>query len=44
MVTSLGGKKLAEKLVRAGLWVVIEGGYRFHDWKQQAREILILRR
>lgn len=36
MVASLGGKKLAEKLVRAGLWVVIEGGYRFHDWKQQA--------
>jgi len=36
MVASLGPKKLAEKLVRAGLWVAIDGGYRFHDWKQQA--------
>ncbi|MDQ0894449.1 hypothetical protein [Agromyces ramosus] len=36
MVLSLGTKRLADRLVKAGLWVVIDGGYRFHDWKQQA--------
>lgn len=33
---TLGPKKLADRLVSAGLWVEAEGGYRFHDWKQQA--------
>ena len=35
-VTVLGGSKLASRLVLAGLWVQADGGYRFHDWKQQA--------
>lgn len=33
---TLGPKKLADRLVSCGLWVVADGGYRFHDWKQQA--------
>lgn len=36
-VPKLGGTKaLAAKLVKAGLWVVCEGGYQFHDWEHQA--------
>lgn len=35
-VRALGGKKIAARLVAAGLWVVVDGGYHFHDWKQQA--------
>lgn len=33
---ALGPKRTADRLVAAGLWVVVEGGYRFHDWEQQA--------
>jgi hypothetical protein len=36
-VGKLGGTKaLASKLVAAGFWDVVEGGYRFHDWEDQA--------
>lgn len=35
-VRSLGSKRLAERLVTAGLWVAVDGGYRFHDWTKQA--------
>ena len=35
MVTMLGAKKRdAEQLVTTGLWVKVEGGYQFHEWKQ----------
>lgn len=33
---TLGTKKVADRLVMAGLWVAVDGGYQFHDWKQQA--------
>jgi hypothetical protein len=35
-VAAVGSQKLAGRLVSAGLWVRVEGGYQYHDWKQQA--------
>ncbi|UGS26359.1 hypothetical protein K8F61_17290 [Microbacterium resistens] len=32
---ALGPKKAADRLVAAGLWVPVEGGYQFHDWTAQ---------
>lgn len=32
----LGPKRLADRLVSAGLWTVADGGYQFHDWTEQA--------
>jgi len=29
-----GAAKLASKLVAAGLWIKVQGGYQFHDWQQ----------
>jgi hypothetical protein len=35
VVLLLGGRRsTAEQLVRAGLWVKVEGGYQFHQWEQ----------
>lgn len=33
IATSLGSKAEADALVRAGLWVKVTDGYRFHDWQ-----------
>lgn len=33
---ALGTKKLADRLVSAGLWAAVDGGYQFHDWTAQA--------
>ncbi|BAU32492.1 hypothetical protein [Microcella alkaliphila] len=33
IATSLGTKAEAEALVKAGLWVKVSDGYRFHDWQ-----------
>lgn len=33
---SLGAKRVANLLVTAGLWDVVDGGYLFHDWSHQA--------
>lgn len=35
---ALGPKKVADRLVAAGLWIEVAAdlGYQFHDWKQQA--------
>src|SRR5579875_2673645 len=35
VVTMLGTKTLAGKLVAAGLWVEVEGGYLFHEWSER---------
>lgn len=32
IIGTLGGKPLARRLVKAGLWVPMDGGYQFHDW------------
>ena len=34
IVSAMGGAKIAKKLVGAGLWLVAEGGYQFHDWEK----------
>ena len=34
IVTAMGGTKIAKKLVEAGLWLVADGGYQFHDWEK----------
>jgi hypothetical protein len=34
IVTAMGGTKIAKKLVQAGLWLVADGGYQFHDWEK----------
>jgi len=36
MVSALGTKAQAKRLVEAGLWELAPGGYRFHDWERQA--------
>jgi hypothetical protein len=33
---ALGSKRTADRLVAAGLFIEVDGGYHFHDWKQQA--------
>lgn len=33
---ALGPKKLADRLVAVGLWVLVDGGYQFHDWTEHA--------
>jgi len=38
LVAALGGKKLAEKLVDAELWMRVEGGYQFHQWSDDGRQ------
>ncbi|MEW1705975.1 hypothetical protein AB0230_01930 [Microbacterium sp. NPDC089190] len=35
-VDAVGNKRLATRLVNAGLWVAVEGGFQYHDWTQQA--------
>jgi hypothetical protein len=35
-VDAVGNRKLASRLVSAGLWVAVDGGFQYHDWKQQA--------
>lgn len=30
-----GGKKAAEKLVTAGLWTPVDGGWQFHEWTER---------
>lgn len=37
---SMGTKAEADRLVKAGLWVAVDGGYRFHQWldRQPSRE------
>lgn len=35
-VLAVGNKRLAARLVAAGLWERVEGGYQFHDWTHQA--------
>lgn len=35
-VDAVGSRKLAARLVSAGLWVAVDGGFQYHDWKQQA--------
>lgn len=34
IVTAMGGTKIAKKLIQAGLWLVADGGYQFHDWEK----------
>lgn len=34
MATALGGVKVAQRLVDARLWHVVDGGYQFHDWDE----------
>lgn len=40
MVAALGGKAQAGRLVTAGLWTRVDGGYQFHEWteRQPTRE------
>jgi hypothetical protein len=38
LVSALGGKKLAERLVDASLWVRVDGGYQFHEWNEEGRQ------
>lgn len=33
---AIGSKRVVGKLVAAGLWDAVDGGYRFHDWEDQA--------
>jgi len=35
MVRVFGGPALAEKLVRAGFWLKVDGGYQFHEWGER---------
>lgn len=35
MVDALGTKAQASRLVAVGLWVTVEGGYRFHEWGER---------
>ena len=35
IVASLGTVAAARKLVDAGLWDLVDGGYRFHQWEQR---------
>lgn len=35
IVRQLGGFKLAQKLVDAGLWIAKEDGYLFHEWHER---------
>lgn len=40
VVTTMGRRSDAQKLVDAGLWIRVEGGYQFHQWseRQPSRE------
>lgn len=33
---AIGSKREADRLVSVGLWTNTSGGYRFHDWTDQA--------
>ena len=36
MLAALGGKPSeARALTEAGLWVALDGGWKFHDWEEQ---------
>lgn len=35
MIATLGTKAQAERLVSAGLWTRVEGGYKFHEWTER---------
>ena len=37
MVPSLGTLKQAERLVSAGLWIKVDGGFQFHEWSGDGR-------
>ncbi|SBS73846.1 conserved hypothetical protein [uncultured Mycobacterium sp.] len=43
---TLGSKSQADALVKAGLWVVVDGGYQFHEWgtRQMSAEQIAERR
>lgn len=34
MVTAFNGDKSAQKLVDAGLWIIVDGGFQFRDWAE----------
>lgn len=38
IVSALGNKKQAERLVLVGLWVSLPDGYRFHQWNEDGRQ------
>jgi hypothetical protein len=38
IVSALGNKKQAERLVLVGLWVALPDGYRFHQWNEDGRQ------
>lgn len=37
IVATLGTEAQAKRLVSAGLWTVVEGGYQFHQWSEDKR-------
>lgn len=37
MVSVLGSASQAQRLVSAGLWTVVDGGYQFHEWTDSGR-------
>jgi hypothetical protein len=37
MIENLGTITQAKKLVKAGLWEVVDGGYQFHEWTAEGR-------
>lgn len=38
LALTIGPRSLASKLVAAGLWDRVEGGYRFHEWSTPGRQ------
>jgi hypothetical protein len=35
------GKKVAEKLVKHGIWAVVDDGYRYIEWKQRSKKQIL---